>query len=307
MKTILSSLLALALLVPSAAAASSGFGRDVANVARHYRDARPELSMATCNGLVLDIFRDVGTPVRGNVRMLYADMRAKGWVHQRKVPAVGDVVFFDSTYDRNRNGKQDDPLSHIAVVISVDSDGTVHMVHHGSRGITPLTLNLHHPSTRRSTEGKALNSWLGASGYARDGHRLAGELWRGFATPQPDGRAVVAARPAPRSRITAAAPTGDLPVGLDDAALRRVWEGDRVRRRHLADRSCLELWFLRNAVYASHGFDFSQPAARAYFGQISTYRPDSRVDASVVQERLTRRDRKNVEAVFEAERSGQCR
>ena len=40
-------------------------------------------------------------------------------VHHRKVPRPGDLAFFDDTYDANHDGRTNDPLTHVAVVLSV--------------------------------------------------------------------------------------------------------------------------------------------------------------------------------------------
>jgi hypothetical protein len=309
MRFVLLALLLFAAALQAPAHASSSFGAEVADVARIYRDKQPKLSMATCNGLIEDILRDVGVPMRGNVRTLFADMDAKGWVHRRKVPSVGDIVFFDSTYDSNRNGRQDDPLSHVAVVISVEPDGTIQMVHHGSKGIRPLTMNLRDPSARRAEDGKVLNSYLGAPGYAQEGRRLAGELWRAFATPQRGGSALVATAPPPRAGAASKVPkrAAYLPVGLGDPALRRAWEGRRLREQDIAGRTCRELWFLRNAIYASHGFVFTVPEADAAFRSISTYAPNPGLSREALLDGLTGRDRANAHRIHDREVALGCR
>lgn len=303
------SLTALAVWLPLVAAAAPDLGAQVAVVAQRYRDERPKLRIEACNGLIEDVLRDAGVDMRGDVRTLYADMRDRGWVHRRRTPDVGDIVFFDDTYDKDRNGRQDDPLSHIAVVIAVDEDGTVQMVHRGSKGIRPLTLNLYAPSERRSPEGKVWNSWLGQTGYARDGHRLAGELWRAFASPRAEGVVVShnasASRRAPPARPVAPAADSVLPVPADDEALVRVLRGRRVRAKHLEGRSCRELWFLRNAIVARHSFAFTDPQARVLFAALPGYRPDPGVDRAAAASRLTRRDRKNFDTIVGYE--GRCR
>jgi len=291
--------------VPTASAAPSrevqaAVGDQIAQVAQRYRDERPALSVAACNGLIEDVLRDAGLPLRGNVRTLFAEMEERGWLHDRRVPVPGDIVFFDNTYDSNRNGKQDDPLSHIAVVISVDDDGTVHMVHHGSKGIRPLILNLHQPGERRAPDGKVWNSWLGKPGYARDGQRLAGELWRVFASPG-GAPAAVAIAPSDRSGRPSSVEPPALPMDLDDPVFERAWAGRRLRPRHLDGRSCRELWFLRNVAVARHGYAFANPQARAIFELIPAYTPNAALGQAAAWERLSRRDLANVDAMLERE------
>jgi len=288
---------------------ASALGADVAAVARRYRDTQPKLRINACNGLIEDILRDAGLELRGGVRSLYAQMKERGWVHRRKMPLPGDIVFFDKTYDSNGNGRQDDPLSHVAVVISVDRDGTVHMVHRGSRGIRPLTMNLEQRSVRRrDSDGKVMNSWLGKPGYAKPGHKLAGELWTAFASPRLESGsrpALVRATVEPDPPVNAVVRRHDpvpervvLPMPLDETAFERAWKGRRLRARHLDGRSCLQLWYLRNAVFARHGYDFRTPEARRVFDAVPAYAADSRVTGATASEHLSRRDQRNLQAIL---------
>lgn len=296
--------------LPAHADEATPIGEDIAAIARRYRETQPRLRINACNGLVEDILRDAGLEMRGGVKSLHAQMKEKGWLHRRKMPLPGDIAFFDKTYDYNRDGKQNDLLTHIAVVISVDRDGTVNMVHRGSSGIRPLTLNLHHRSVRRADNGKVLNSWLGKPGFAREGHRLAGELWTDWASPTLQRRrptATVARRPEPQPRqavVRAATPDRSrtaLPLSLDDPAFVRAWEGKRMRRKHLDGHSCRQMWFLRNAVFARHGYDF-KGQARRIFDAVPAYRADPRVHWDTAVTYMTRRDKKNVEALLEREK-----
>ena len=59
-------------------------------------------------------------PMEGNTRSLWEWASDRNLVHHKKKARLGDLVFFDNTYDRNRNGRWDDPLSHIAIVIAID-------------------------------------------------------------------------------------------------------------------------------------------------------------------------------------------
>lgn len=118
----------------------------------------------------------------GGVRLLYRMAKKFGMLHTRKVPELGDLIFWDDTTDRNRNGRLDDPLTHVGLVASVDPDGTVHYIHRGNSGIKIRQMNLRHPGTRRDANKKVLNSYLRRKGYGGDKKRLAGELFRAFAT-----------------------------------------------------------------------------------------------------------------------------
>ena len=104
--------------------------------------------------------------------------------HQHRIsqsPAPGDIIFFDNTYDRNKNRKRDDFFSHTGLVLEVASDGTVTFIHAGtSKGVQIGFLNLHYPHLHKK-DGKIINSYLRHT-YAWDNtnQRLTGQLVRGF-------------------------------------------------------------------------------------------------------------------------------
>src|SRR5690606_3802041 len=109
-------------------------------------------------------------------------------IHRRKLPRIGDLAFFDNTYDRDGDGRWDDELTHVAVVVEVEADGTIRMAHDGtSRGRTELRMNLKHPDVRLDASGRVLNDYLRVrtDKDPRSARYLAGELWRGFATVEP--------------------------------------------------------------------------------------------------------------------------
>ena len=87
-----------------------------------------------CSGFVLTVFGLADIKLSGNTRSLFEQATQEGRLVTTPIP--GDVVFFDNTYDRNKNQRLDDTLTHIAIVVSVDTDETVQMVHLGGSGIT---------------------------------------------------------------------------------------------------------------------------------------------------------------------------
>jgi len=135
-----------------------------------------------CSGLVEASLASVGLEARGSSAMLFEAARDAGVLHRRRLPSPGDIAFFDDTYDRDGNGRLDDPLSHSAVVESVDRDGTVTLIHVGSRGVVRFRMNLRHPEEPAGPDGEPWNDPLRAwkSGDSRRTRYLAGELWVGF-------------------------------------------------------------------------------------------------------------------------------
>ncbi len=139
-----------------------------------------------CTGLVravyatqgLDLFADGGLPGDSGVMVIWRYAGHHGLLRSEK-PAPGDIVFFRETYDRNRDGRENDGLTHVGIVESVESDGTVVVIHRVAHGVTRYHMNLEHPRERRdASSGRVINDTL------REGKRsrLASELFAGFAT-----------------------------------------------------------------------------------------------------------------------------
>jgi cell wall-associated NlpC family hydrolase len=62
------------------------------------------------------------------------------------LPAPGDIVFFDDTYDKNGDGAWNDALTHTGMVVAVSPAGTVQYVHNHYRlGIVIEQMNLARP------------------------------------------------------------------------------------------------------------------------------------------------------------------
>jgi hypothetical protein len=98
-------------------------------------------------------------------------------------PAPGDLVFFSETYDRNRDGRRNDGLTHIGIVEEVRPNGTVVFIHRGSDGVKRSRLNLVQVARRSGENGELLNDWLRFATRRQRGY-LAGELLTGFASPE---------------------------------------------------------------------------------------------------------------------------
>jgi hypothetical protein len=158
-------------------------GTAVASAADHYLSHRPRGFRDDCSGFVCAAVDRAGLPIEGNTRSLWEWASEQGITHRKKVAKIGDLVFFDNTYDRNKNGRWDDALSHIAIVIRIGPDGTMTLAHSGtSKGRTTMTMNLHR------ADDATVNSYLRAkkSHDKKSVRYLSGQLWRGFATLSAD-------------------------------------------------------------------------------------------------------------------------
>lgn len=146
-----------------------------------------------CTGTIMAIYAyagiDLQSPMRrfsGNgVTRLYRYMESLDLLYSSDTPLPGDMVFWDNTYDRNNDGKWNDTLTHVGMVVAVDGDGTVHYVHHNYRkGIVLARMNLLQPDTLvqgnkqlnsalRMRDGKVYPRWLSSHLY-----RELGKGWK---------------------------------------------------------------------------------------------------------------------------------
>ena len=99
-------------------------------------------------------------------------------------PGQGDTVFWDNTHDRNGNGRLDDTFTHVGIVEQVDRDGTLHVIHLGSKGVVRIRMNLQRPGDYKNADGKILNSFLRrrTNNDPRGTQYLSGQLYSGMAS-----------------------------------------------------------------------------------------------------------------------------
>jgi hypothetical protein len=139
-----------------------------------------------CSGVARGIYAKAGARLgtvrvagqTNDTRVLFELTRQTGSL-RRSHPLVGDLVFFDDTYDQNKNGLTDDPLSHVGVVERVESDGTVVLVHRIGSRIVRARMNLDFPHDRYDAAGRPLNHFLRAAEGGRPAKTTA-ELFVAF-------------------------------------------------------------------------------------------------------------------------------
>ncbi len=136
-----------------------------------------------CSGFVASAAARVDLDLAGGTADLYAQAEKLGVVHHRKHPERGDLVFFDRTYDRDGNGRFDDRLTHVGIVLDTAADGTVRVAHRAnSAGLSLLHMNLEHPDVAVGPAGEVWNEPLRRARNSRDqGDTLSGVLWTAFA------------------------------------------------------------------------------------------------------------------------------
>ncbi len=134
--------------------AGERFRMDCSGVARGIY-AKAGVRLGTVDAATLD-------GAHNDTHVLFELARVQGSLRRRD-PLPGDLAFFDDTYDQNRNGLQDDALSHVAVVERVLDDGTVLLVHRIGNGVVRARMNLEHPHDRTDAQGQPLNHYLRAA------------------------------------------------------------------------------------------------------------------------------------------------
>lgn len=146
-----------------------------------------------CSGFVrgvyasqrVDLYGGLGELDGGNgVGRIFTHVVEHGRIHYGPSVHPGDLVFFHNTWDFNRDGLPNDPLTHVGVVEKVELDGTVVFVSSVSAGIQRYRLNLKHPGTYKASDGRVLNDFLRRKhrGDARGTYYLAGQLFAAFGT-----------------------------------------------------------------------------------------------------------------------------
>jgi surface antigen len=128
-----------------------------------------------CSGFVRSIYdnfnielyntekvKDAGRWFSGT-EIIYNFVKDNGKVFTNKQPRIGDIIFFDNTTDRNRDGLVNDKFTHIAIIVDVKSNGTIHYIHKSNRGINVQKMNLKYSNKAYIRTGKnkiKVNSYL---------------------------------------------------------------------------------------------------------------------------------------------------
>ncbi len=131
---------------------------DAANWAkgRNYLTINGHRFKMDCSGVIraiyfkagIDLAKDFNKYRGGGTQRIHETLRSKGLIYRPTVPVPGDILFWDNTYDANHNGRSDDMLSHIGMVVSSDkrTGNVVYVHHHEKKGIVFEKMNLLHPN-----------------------------------------------------------------------------------------------------------------------------------------------------------------
>jgi hypothetical protein len=162
-----------------------------AQVGRPAVDSRGHGYPDDCSGLVRAVFDKIGVdllsaaqPSDNAVTAIYRFAQRYGRVYTGGRPVAGDLVFFRDTYDLNRDGRENDGLTHVAVVDDVEDDGTVVVIHRVYGGVKRYRMNLSHPNQSKASTGRTINDWLRLAGRTGKA-QLTSELFAAYATVLP--------------------------------------------------------------------------------------------------------------------------
>ena len=146
-----------------------------------------------CSGLArgvyvtqrIDLYSSLGELDGGNgVGRIYTHVMQHGRIHYGPTVHPGDLVFFHNTWDFNRDGFPNDPLTHVGVVERVELDGTVVFVSWVSAGAERYRMNLQEPDTHKTADGRVLNDFMRRKGLGdpKATRYLTGQLFAAFGT-----------------------------------------------------------------------------------------------------------------------------
>ena len=113
---------------------------------------------------------------------VYRFTQNEGTIYHSTRPAVGDVVFFHNTFDRNGDSRANDWYTHLGVVESVDDDGNISILSYLDDRVSRTHLNLERPSDARDDDGVVINTAMRQrrSDDPPYTQYLASELFAGF-------------------------------------------------------------------------------------------------------------------------------
>ncbi len=124
---------------------------------------------------------EFGAKAKSSIPALYKECKAQGKVSHDAKPQIGDLVFFHNVLDANEDGRNNDWYTHVAVVESVDSDGTVTARGYAGGAVSPIVVNLTKPADTH-VGSKEINSRLRDSS-AKDApftQYFASQLFAGY-------------------------------------------------------------------------------------------------------------------------------
>ena len=122
-------------------------------------------------------------------KIIFNFVKENGKIFKDKRPGKGDIVFFDNTFDKNKDGEFNDELTSMGLVVDIDDDGTVYFLYKSGKGVKEGVLNLKTPDVKEIKSKnitKRINSqmrWIGEKDKKNkdiEKYKLAGQLFNSF-------------------------------------------------------------------------------------------------------------------------------
>ena len=159
-----------------------------ANIPHVSTASQPNAAVSSTSSQALayisDVYQINGVDLRqkiGNDRPSIGDVYQYAFKHslvyQTTRPAIGDLVFFHNSFDRNRDGRWNDWHSLVGIVESVDDDETITVLVYTTK-IEKISLNLKYPELK-TRKSRTINSQLRPDEGSHIGS--AAKLFAGFA------------------------------------------------------------------------------------------------------------------------------
>lgn len=121
------------------------------------------------------------TGARSSITSFFKWCKKTGKVSFGKKLTPGQVIFFHNTSDANKDGRNNDWYTHVAVVKSVESTGTAYLSSKHGKKLQTFMMTLKYPDMASTESGNPLNSQLRPrkNSDAPYTQYLAGELYAG--------------------------------------------------------------------------------------------------------------------------------
>ena len=113
---------------------------------------------------------------------IYRYAQENGTVYHSPRPAVGDLVFFHNTFDRNADGRNNDWYTHVGLVEVVDDEGNISVLSYLDGNVARSYLNLERAEDPRDDDGNVINTTMRRPTDDDPDYTqyLASELFAGF-------------------------------------------------------------------------------------------------------------------------------
>jgi hypothetical protein len=102
----------------------------------------------------IDLIKGYSKYSGGGVTSLYKYLKAHKLIYKTKNPRIGDIIFWNNTVDKDGDGKMDDGLTHVGMVVATREDGTIDYIHNDyKQGIVIAHMNLKKPDIMGEIRG----------------------------------------------------------------------------------------------------------------------------------------------------------